>query len=389
MRKPAGADSSPPHHTDMDLPPEILHNVATYLHVEDLGSFRRISPECTRAGTSLIARNGLSVLNTSEGLREIRQLLQCKSIAINTRQLTICHGDWPVCTRREWELHPLLFGGQSRFQGSRTRRADEAFAAYSAFIAEEKSRRRYRDVEAVFETMNLLPNLRTVAISHVKSWALHPSRNAKYRELQKKVWLAPYIKHNTVAPAVQLFLLALRNDFPNVTCLVIRGAFNPADLSRAALQFPSIHNLCITSLQVQDGAVVRKFLQAFPNLADLSITFQGWERAVPDIVGALFWSSLRRLRIDELWASEDEIFSIFRHHQDTLECFSLGNTMITQGSWRSLFTRMRSLRARGKVVADGELFGRRSRDTLNMNPTASIQLSRFMQDSQQSWPFVE
>lgn len=373
----------------MDLPPEILHHIASYLDAEDLGSFRRVSPECTIAGTSFIARNGLSVLNTSEGLREIRDLLQCKSIAVNTRQLTICHGDWPVCTRREWELHPLLFGGQSRFQGLPTRRADEAFAAYSAFIAEEKGRRRSRDVETVFEAMSRLPNLRTVAISHVKSWALHPSRNAKYRELQERVWLAPYIKHTTVAPTVQLFLLALRNDFPNVTCLVIRGTLNPAELSRTVLQFPSIHSLCITSLQVQDGAVVRKFLQAFPNLADLSITFKEWERAIPDIVGALFWPSLRRLRVDELWASEEEIFSSFSHHRDSLECFSLGNTTITQGSWRSLFTRMRSLRARGQVTADGELFGRRSRDTLKMNPTASTQLARFMQDSQQSWPFAQ
>ena len=381
--------SFPQHHADMDRLPEILHSVASYLDADDLRNFRLVSPECARAGASFIARNGLSVLNTSAGLREIRELLQYKSIAFNTRQLTICHGEWAVCSRREWGVHPLLLAGQSRFQGLQTRRASVAFAAYSAFMAEEKRRRPKCDVEAISEALSLLPNLRAVAISHVKSWVLHPSRNIKYRELQERVWLAPNIKPNVVSPAAHLFLRALRGGFSNVTCLVIHGTFNPAELSRAVLQLPSIHTLHINSLQVQGGGVTRKFLEAFPNLVDLSVTFQGWGQAIPDIVGELFWPHLRRLRLDELWASEEEIFSVFEHHQEGLDCFSLGNTTITQGSWRSLFSRMRNLKAQGQVIADGELFGRRSKDTLNMNSVASAQLDQFMQDGQRLWPFGE
>lgn len=370
----------------MDLPPVFLHLTASYLDAEDLQNFRLVNLEFARAGASFIPRNGLSVLNTAAGWRDIRELLQCRSVAFKTRELTICHGDWPVCSRREWELHPLLFAGQSRLQGLPTRRARVAFAAYSAFIAEEKGRVPRRDVETITQTLQLLPNLQTVVISHVKSWVLHPSRNARYRQLQESVWLAPHMKPDKVSSAVQLFLLALRGEFPNVTRLAIRGTVSPGELSQDLL-LPHIHDLHLTSLQVRGGAVMRTFLAAFPNLVDLSITFKGWRQAVPDIVGQLFWPQLRRLRLDELWASEDEIYNVFDHHQQSLRCFSLGNTTITQGSWQSLFSRMRSLKFAGQIVADGELFGRRSRDTLNMNPVASAQLYQFLQDSEEPWPF--
>ncbi|KIM96640.1 hypothetical protein OIDMADRAFT_32578 [Oidiodendron maius Zn] len=338
----------------MNAPQEILCQIASYLDMEDLGNFRLISPEYEIAGTPFIPRNGLLVLNTAAGLQQIRELLQCKSIAVNTKQLTICHGDWP-----------------SRLQGLRTTRANEAFASYSAFTAEERGRRVRKDVEALFQALSLLPNLRTVTIAHVKGWALHPSRNAR------------------VAPAVQLFFQAIRSEFPNITSLVIRRTLNPAKLSQAALHLPGVQSLCVKSLQVQDGALAQKFLQAFPNLVDLSITFKGWGSTIPDVVGGLFWPCLRRLRFDELWASEEQIFSIFKHHCDGLESFSLGSAMITQGSWRSLFTRIQSLGARGRVNADRELFGRRSQDTVNMNPDAIARLARFMQDSEQPWPFGE
>ena len=387
-------DSFPSHITLLTkmnvAPPEILEQIASHLNAEDLGRFRQVNRLCARVGISLIARNGLSVLNTSAELKEIRQLLQCQSIATSTRQLTISHGDWPVCTRKEWEIHPLLFGGQSRFQTFQTKRADKAFTDYLAFIAEEQNRRHHQDVNTIFEVLSALPNLRTVAFCHMKIWALHPSRNTKYRELQQRIWLTPHIKDDNVAPAVQIFLLAFSEHFSNITCLTIHGTFNPAELylSPVGSQFPSIHTLRVTSLQVQENEdVIQKFLLAFPNLIDLSVTFKGWDESIPDIVGELFWPHLKRLRLDELWASEEEIFTIFKHHQHDLEQFSLGNTMITQGSWRSLFTRIRNLHAQGQVIADGELYGRRRRDTLNMDHAALTHLIQFMQDGQAQWPF--
>lgn len=369
---------------------EILIDIASYLNATDLGNFRHASRKCARAGVSLIAQNGLSVLNTSAGLREIQQLLQCKSIATSTRQLTISHGGWPVCTRQEWEIHPLLFGGQSRLQMLQTSNADKAFAAYSAFIAEEQNRGHDEDVNTISQTLTLLSSLQTIVISHMQIWSWHPSRNTKYRNLQREIWMTPY--HNdTVAPAVQTSLLALSSGFPNITCLTIYGTFNPAELYRcqSGLQFPSICKLYIVSLQIRENEdVIQNFLQAFPNLVDLSLTFKGWGPSIPNIAGKLFWPRLKKLRLDDLWASEGDIFSIFEGHQYTLEYFSLGNTTIVQGSWRSLFTRIRGLSARGQITADGELYGRRSKDTLNMNHVTRSLLRVFMQDKQASWPFA-
>jgi hypothetical protein len=328
------------------------------------------------------------VLNTSAGLRDIRELLQYKSIAASTKQLTINHGNWPVCTRQQWEIHPLLFGSNWRFQTLQTAEADKAFAAYSAFIAEEQNRTHNEDVDAISQTLALLSNLQTLVISHMRVWSWHPSRNAKYRNLQREIWMTPYIS-DAVAPAVQTSLLALSSRFSNITSLKIYGAFNPAEvypflLSR--LRFPNVYKLCIISLLVQgNGDVIQSFLQAFPNLVELSLTFKDWGPSVPNISGKLFWPNIKKLRLDNLWASEQDIFSIFRDH--SLEYFSLGNATIVQGSWRSLFTRTRCLENRCQIFADGELYGRRSKDTLFMNHAARTLLRGFMLDKQAPWPF--
>ena len=374
----------------MNIPIEILMEIAAYLNATSLGNFRLASRKCARAGISLITQNGLSVLNTSAGLREIRQLLQCRSIATSTRQLTISHGSWPVCTRQEWEIHPLLFGGQSRLQTLQTAKADKAFAAYSAFIAEEQNRAHDEDVDAISQTLTLLSSLQTIVISHMQTWSWCPSRNTKYRNLQREIWMAPYID-DAVAPVVQTSLLALSNGFHNITCFTIHGTFNPAELYRcgSVLRFPSIYKLCIVSLQIQENEdMIQKFLQAFPNLVDLSLTFKDWGPSIPNIAGKLFWPHLKKLRLDDLWASEGDILSIFKDHQCTLEYFSLGNATIVQGSWRSLFTQIRDLGAHSQIIADGELYGRRSKDTLNMNHAALTLLRGFMRDKEAPWPFA-
>ena len=213
----------------LNIPTELLDQIISFLSARDLGRFREVNRECAKIGLSLISRNGLSVLNTSAGLREIRELLQCKTLATSTRQLTINHGNWPICTRKEWEIHPLLFGGQGHFQAHQIAKADNVFAAYSTFIAEEQSRTYDQDEDDIFQILSLLPNLQTLVISHMQIWSWHPSRNTKYRKLQQEIWMTPYIDDG-VAPAVQTSLLALHNGFPNITSLTISGTFNPVEL---------------------------------------------------------------------------------------------------------------------------------------------------------------
>ena len=108
-------------------------------------------------------------------------------------------------------------------------------------------------------------------------------------------------------------------------------------------------------------------------------------RGVPR--GKLVWPHLKNLRLDDIWASEQGFFSIFKDHQYSLEFFSLGNATIVQGSWRSLFTKIRALEPKCQISADGELYGRRSKDTLFMNHAALTLLRGFIRDRQAPWPF--
>jgi hypothetical protein len=246
----------------MNVPTEILSQIASYLDAKDLRRFRSTNRQCAKVGVSFIARNGLSALNTAAGLQEIRQLLQCKSIAISTRQLTINHSRWPICTRKEWERHPLLFSGPWRFESLETSKANKAFAAYSAFIAKEQNRSHDKDVSITTQILNLLPNLQSLVISHMKVCSWHPSHNTKYKNLLREIWMTPYIDV-VVTPAVQISLLALGNGFSNITSFTIHGIFDPTELGRCSeLKFPNITKLCITTLQIKENKdMIHAFLR--------------------------------------------------------------------------------------------------------------------------------
>jgi hypothetical protein len=369
----------------MDIPPEILFKIAAQLNAQDLGQFRLANRYFSRVAGPLIARNGLSLLNISEEIKRLEQIFEDANIAQSARKLTISYGNWPVCTRQEWELHPLLFGGQARFQSFRTSRADRAFQEYSAFIKDEKDRTHQKDLDATFRVLSLLPNLHTIVIAQMH-W--YPSRNTRYRSLQQKIWMTPYT-NDPIAPAVQTFLLTFTHRFPNVSCFEIHGAFVPTELCHTGMKFFYIRKLYISSLQVQRNEdVTRIFLQAFPNLTDLSIKFKGWDQAIPNVTSSLVFSSLRNTSFDNLWASEEQILIFFKDHQETLEIFSLGNTTIIHGSWRSLFTRIRNLNARAQIKINGELYGRTSKDTLSLNPITIILLTDFLLDRNLTWPFI-
>ena len=196
---------------------------------------------------------------------------------------------------------------------------------------------------------------------------------------------------DNVAEAVQALSLAFSNKLRAISCLKIYGSLDPSELYLCppSSRFPTICKLYVMSFQIlENGDVIQKFLQSFPNLVELSVRFQGWESSIPNIIGGLSWPHLQVLRLDDLWASEDEIFDLFKRHQRTLQRFSLGDTTIVKGSWRSLFTRIRNVCIKTQIVVDGELYGRRSRDTVTIRHNgAAARLTSFMQDKNVQWPF--
>ncbi|KAH8797847.1 hypothetical protein F5884DRAFT_687701 [Xylogone sp. PMI_703] len=376
----------------MDLPLEVIIDIAFHLDILTLQNFRLASRRFAEAAIPAIGRHGLSALNTFSCLKQLKEFLENYStLALNTKKLTISHGEWPVCSRDEWEKHPLLFGGNERneLRFSDQEKIDKAFVEYTQFIAEEENRRFSDDVNTIFCLLELLPNLQSMVISHMKTWSWHPSRKKKYRDLQREIWMSPFV-NDQVAPTLQILLLAINNKFHNITSLTISGSLDPADLyfCPGTSQFPSIRELRVTCLQVQeDGDVVRRFLRAFPNLMNLSVSFYGWESSIPNILDKLIWPDLKVVRINDLWTSEENILTFFKLHHKTLEQFSLGDTTIVQGTWRSLFTRIRSVCSQTQVTVDGELYGRRSTDTVTIHRGAADRLTRFMQNKTEVWPF--
>jgi hypothetical protein len=379
--------------TEMNIPAELLLIIASKLKAEDLGRFRLINQHCASIGTSLLlslfALNGITLLNTATELESIRHLLKNRTIAHSIRKLTISYGNWPACTRKEWERHPLLFGGQARFQSLRSSSANKAFEDYSKFLVKERGRSYQEDLDTIFEVLNSLSNLRTITITQMQGWPC-ASRSMKYRNLQQQVWMTPYT-NDQVSLATNTFLLTFSHIFPKISSFKIYGTFDTKELYnfRGEFKFFNIRELSIISLQVHENEeTLRRLLQAFPNLIDLSVKFKGWDQAIPNVTRGLLFSSLKVINLDNLWASEEQIFTLFRDHQFILEIFSLGNTTIIQGSWRSLFTRIRDLKARVQININGELYGRTSKDTLKTNHTTILLLKAFLLNQITSWPFT-
>jgi len=133
---------------------------------------------------------------------------------------------------------------------------------------------------------------------------------------------------------------------------------------------------------------VQKFLQSFTNLNTLSISFHGWGPwPWPVGIGRLFWAHLSFLHLSGVWASEEEFYSLFERHKDSLHQFTLKNAALTQGSWKSFFTRIRCISSSAQVLANGELYGRRNKDTIYMHANRIDLLAKFIQDQNLPWPF--
>jgi hypothetical protein len=160
------------------------------------------------------------------------------------------------------------------------------------------------------------------------------------------------------------------------------------DILATLPRFSSVEQLHISSIRImRKKEDITTFLYAFPNLTVLSLGFHGWGPSVPSPVGDLEWPRLNFLRLSDIWTSEQEIFTIFENHSSSLSTFTLQDSALTQGSWKSLFTRMRNISRKVEVTALGELFGRSRKDTLDFHYHPVELLTNFMHDREAPWPF--
>jgi len=381
----------------ISIPVELLVNVASNLDGEDFRNFRLVNKRLAAISLHQIAKNGISLLNTAGDLKQLQKILTCTEIARNVKQLKFLHSEWPMAfSRREWETHPLFVAGNDRGQDVLPDEADKAFEAYSLFENTERKRIHSEDVDRLKSILISLPNLQSLFICHMQHCVWKPSLNTRYNNLIKRIWMSPYLGDD-ISPGLVFLLLALGSDFPNINKLEINGSLNPefmvetffkpTDIKPLAL-LTQIRVLHVDSFRViQNENSIIKFLEAFPNVSNASIKFQGWGPAI-SIIGTVKWTNIGDLQLSGLWTSEEEIFQTFQNHHKTLKSFTLRSSALTEGSWRSLFTRIRGLNSGVQVIGEGELYGRTRRETLNLHlPTISTSLVKFIEDHTVDWPF--
>lgn len=355
---------------------------------------------CAQAAISLIPRHGISVINISRDIKELQYILRCPAIANNVKTLRIFHAEWPICSRHEWETHPLLFGGNERIRpshriptsASARRLCKQAFRAYKDLIREQQCRRYAEEIETLFKIFTMLHNLTTIQVSDMHDYLWNPRENRRYHKLQKSIWISPFYSNN-VTRTVEAVLVASGSGMTNlgqVKALHISGGFDPRELyiqhttnPYSHIQYLKIHDFRMCENEMS----IRNFLRGFPGLHTLSISFQGWGPSI-DIFKSLHWPKLGQLDIRGMWTSESEFAGILERHSKSLKQFSLHNPALTQGSWQSLFTNIRALDTQAEIILSGELYGRTSGDTLNMecNQVRS-DIADFLRDHESVWPF--
>jgi hypothetical protein len=347
----------------------------------------------------LVPRNGISVLNISRDIEKLYYILQCPAIANNVKTLRVLHAEWPICSRYEWETHNLLFGGNERIRTTRQfptsasarRLCRQAFTAYREFVTEQECRRYSEEIETLHQILTMLPNLTTIQVSDMHDYLWHPKANRRYQKLQSSIWISPFYSNN-VTRTIEAMLVAGSgmSSLGQVNTLGISGGFNPRELyiQHTINPYSHIQHLTIQDFRMCGNEVsIQNFLQGFPGLRTLSVSFQGWSPSI-NAFKSLHWSELEHLDIRGMWTSDSEYADILERHLPTLKVFSLHNPALTEGSWQTLFTKIRALNTQAEIVLSGELFGRTSGETINMGcEQIQCSLADFLRNRESVWPF--
>lgn len=127
----------------INLPFDVLFEIASWVeHIQDLRNFRLVCSSWATPGYPKLARH-LMVLDTVSDMDEfVRSMRQHPGLAVHTKRLTLCHGEWPpISFQADFETHPLLLGGREKWVNTEVDPAvDAAFAAYSNFVSAEATR---------------------------------------------------------------------------------------------------------------------------------------------------------------------------------------------------------------------------------------------------------
>lgn len=369
----------------MILPPELLLEIASYLSAKDLANCRSVCKLFAALGLRLIPRNGLNLIDTSQGFNDLLEILRYTDVANNTRTLTIYTTEWHHHQRSEWETQYFISHGQSRIRDGLGINA--AYSKYKRFIEQENRRTHHSDVQAFIRAFCSLPELESITICPLKDYGWNQLRCHKYSKLQKETGVSPCF-NTSVNKVVQRLLEALRPNSPSIRKLSIRGSLDIVGLQVdwLNLSFSNIQYLEIQSLNVFfNEESVREFLLAFPNLVELCLGFWIVRPSTYTFLGTLSWKFLKLLKLQTIQSTEDDVFNLVNNHAASLAKFSIRDSYLALGSWESLFTRIRNLQLTTEMEAEGKLY--ESSKTTAVYRKQKPSLAKFLTDSTVAWPF--
>ncbi|KAK4121219.1 hypothetical protein N657DRAFT_665529 [Parathielavia appendiculata] len=293
------------------------------------------------AGFPALVRE-LSFLNTLDTADALRTLSRSPHGSLGaTHHLTIYDGAWPVVdSQEEWAGHFLFL---SRGYNP----THVAYHRYEQFIRQEASRTFDMDVHLFRTVLAHFPSLRELTLSHIHAWRMRYLSHTHFRNLTNSIWVTPAFE-NFVANAMSRLLPALGTS---------------------------------SRLQRQNGLEdsIAKFLGAFPGLNTLSIrTFPRgpiYQQLLP--LSQMQWSDLQYCHIVGTWE---------RH---TLKRLTLKQVTLTDGFWKSFFSKARDLRPRPDILCQGILHKRDSQGWLMEDLESQRLPDRFLTHAEFPWPFSD
>ena len=320
------------------LPPELLGCIIEHLSLPDRLNLRQVNRYLSYTSYPYVIRH-LSLLNTAWNIRDFTSFLNTtRGSRVFTKKLTIYHARWPVCTREEWEVHPLL-----RYEihpralthacSQSEKAAAQMYQSYKEFISTEQQRRLSSDMALFRYILGKLPSLRAIAISHVRSWDWNERTPERY-SLQRRIRISPLFNDSTHPVAQNI--LAILHGFPTIKELHISGQLHLRyiDIPR---KIPNITSLTIESLLVLNSSAthLRQLFTAFPNLEHLSVGFAYPGGSLSLRAGG--WKKLRTLQLQKLSVTVGDLLHILATSLH-LENVRLEKVTLSSGLWRDFLS---------------------------------------------------
>lgn len=323
------------------LPNEILSEIAARLTLADRRNFRLVNRDWAAAALPLVTRHQFC-LGTAQGIKEYAShLRQSQSAMPFTRSLTLYFGQWPKCTRQEWEIHPLLLRyiplkhllGRGIDSEQQSEVVDQAYRCYLSFLELEDARCPTTEAETLSYILSQMPNLRSFIIKPMTFLLDCRRPNQKLTSLFRSIWMMPSFRSvsNTV---IEICLRACNLGSSSFDELSIYGRVEFQRLSVPDMR--ALRSLTITSANQNDG--LAEFLAHFPTVRELTLSFR--ETAPMLLDTGLVLPRLQILTLRNVCVTEQALFDSATQGAELL-AINLDSSIVVQGCLSTCLDRIR------------------------------------------------